>query len=136
MARGLVALPDRAAHALVLRDLDAWIRIQALGTLARTGIAAALVDGGTLDEIAARCDVADRELLAAVLRLGESVGEVRRARRTLRDPRPPASGDRRPVRRPRRRGRGGRHLRPRIYRALGDHLRGAPPPTTSTASVT
>lgn len=126
VARGVVALPDRAAHALILRDLDAWIRIQALGTLARTGIAAALVDGRTLEEIAARCDVADLDLLAAVLRLGEAVGEVRRR------------GGRYEIRGRRLRAVAGRSddlagvveeavtYDARIYRALGEHLRGAP----------
>lgn len=126
-ARAALRLPDRAAHALVVRDMDAWLRIQFLGVASRTGIAAALAAGATLDDVAAATGTVDRDLLASFLAVGVSLGEVRRKGdryridgRRLRA----VAGDRSP------------DLRglveeavaydSPIYLGLGEHLRGAP----------
>ncbi len=76
-ARGALAVPDRLAHIQMSRDLNAWIRIQFLGVVARSGIADALHGGATAEEIVDRCDVDDVELLSAVLDLGVALGELR-----------------------------------------------------------
>lgn len=75
VAREALRLPDRAARALVLRDLDGWLRLQFLGVAARTGVADALP--GTAAEVAERVGAVDVELLESFLRVGCALGEVR-----------------------------------------------------------
>lgn len=127
LAKSLIALPDRTSHALLLRDLDAWTRIEVLGMLSSAGIAGALVGGATLGQIADAAEVTDRELLAAVLALGVATGEVRQR------------GDRYEIRGRRLRAVTGRSvglagmveechlLSGPVYPRIADHLRGAPP---------
>lgn len=79
VARRAVAVPDRTAHALVLRDLDHYVRLQFLGVASQTGVAAALADGAaTQSSVAGRAGVVDGELLEALLELGVALGELRR----------------------------------------------------------
>lgn len=77
VARHALGLPDRAARALALRDLEAWLRMQFLGVASRTGIADALHGHPTLEEVAARAEVADIELLESFLAVGIALGELR-----------------------------------------------------------
>jgi 4-hydroxy-2,2'-bipyrrole-5-carbaldehyde O-methyltransferase len=81
-------LRHKRAHGLLARDFVRWLRVEFLGTAAATGVLAALVEPRTLDELAgalstggggsgdegAGCDAA---LLESLLRVGESVGELR-----------------------------------------------------------
>lgn len=78
IARHAVSMPDRAAHALVLRDLDAWLRLQFLGVASRAGVADSLRTASSLPEIAAAAHATDLELLEALLEVGVALGEVRR----------------------------------------------------------
>jgi hypothetical protein len=79
VARRAVAVPDRAAHALLLRDLDSYLRLQFLGVASQTGVARALADGATTQTaVATRAGIADGELLEAFLELGVALGELRR----------------------------------------------------------
>lgn len=68
IAREALALPDRLAHGLVLRDLDAWLRVQFLGIAGRTGIADTLTEEPTIHDLATRAGVVDVDLLATFLR--------------------------------------------------------------------
>lgn len=124
--RSLVRVPDGAAHGLLVKDLNAWMRLEFLGVMARTGLAEALRQPRTLDELRDETALADRDLLEGLLALGVSLREVR-------------------FRRGRYRARG-RRLRAisgsspdlrgmveelvvysnRVYAALDSHLRGAP----------
>lgn len=78
IARRAASVPDRTAHALVLRDLDAWLRLQFLGVASRSGVAKALSEPSSIAEIARTSDVDDAELLEALLEMGVALGEVRR----------------------------------------------------------
>ncbi len=124
--RSLVQVPDRTAHGLLVTDLNAWIRLEFLGVMARTGVAEALRRPRTLDELLHETALSDSDLLETVLALGISLREVR-------------------FRRGRYRARG-RRLRAmtgsspdlrgvveelvvyanRVYAAMDSHLRGAP----------
>ena len=75
--RSLARVPDRAAHGLLVKDLDTWIRLEFLGVMARTGVAEALRRPRTLDELFQETGLADADLLEAVLALGVSLREVR-----------------------------------------------------------
>lgn len=74
-------LRHKRAHGLLVRDFVSWLRVEFLGTAAATGVLAALVEPRTVDELA--CDLStddggcDPELLRSLLRVGESVGELR-----------------------------------------------------------
>lgn len=127
VVRQAVTLPDRAAHALVVRDVDSWLRLQFLGVASRLGIARALVHPSTTEEIAARTDARDVDLLEAFLQLGVGLGEVAH------------SGGRYRAKGRRLRAVAGRSEDLRglveelvaydspIYAHLGEHLGGAPP---------
>lgn len=78
IARAAASVPDRLAHALVLRDLDAWLRLQFLGVASRTGVAGALSRPSSVDAIATTAGVYDTALLEALLEVGVALGEVRR----------------------------------------------------------
>lgn len=66
-----IGLPDRVAHGLILRDLNAWLRLQFLGVAARTGIAK------TLPCTAAELAFKDTDLALSLLRLGVALGELK-----------------------------------------------------------
>jgi SAM-dependent methyltransferase len=70
-------LRHKRAHALLLRDFSAWLRVEFLGTAAATGVLAALTEPRTVDDLAAALDVRDRGLLESLLAVGDAVGEVR-----------------------------------------------------------
>ncbi len=70
-------LRHKRAHALLLRDFTSWLRVEFLGTAAAAGVLAALERPHTVDELAAALGVQDQGLLASLLAVGESVGEVR-----------------------------------------------------------
>jgi SAM-dependent methyltransferase len=74
-------LRHKRAHGLLARDFVSWLRVEFLGTAAATGVLAALVRARTVDELATALGVTDAGLLEALLRVGESVGELRRDRR-------------------------------------------------------
>lgn len=126
VTRHALSMPDRAARALVLRDVDHWLRLQFLGVASRTGIAPALVEPATIEAVAARADVTDLELLEAFLQVGVALGELRFGRGRYR-----IKG-----RRLRAVALGPTDLRGRVeelvavdspvYAQLSDHLRGAP----------
>ena len=78
MLRHLVGLPHRLGRAAVLRDLDAWLRLQFLGVTSRAGLARELATSpGTAQEIAGRARLSDVELVESLLWLGVALGEVR-----------------------------------------------------------
>ncbi len=81
VARSAFHLRHKRAHGLLARDFVSWLRIEFLGTAARTGVLAALVRARTVDELAVALGVSDAGLLESLLRVGESVGELRRDRR-------------------------------------------------------
>jgi 4-hydroxy-2,2'-bipyrrole-5-carbaldehyde O-methyltransferase len=66
-----LGLPDRVAHGLIARDLNAWLRLQFLGVAARTGIAKALPC------TAAQLAFKDTDLALSFLRLGVALGELK-----------------------------------------------------------
>lgn len=127
VGRSIVSAPDRTAHALVLRDLNSWLRLEFLGVASRVGIADALDRPRTLEQVADVAHITDVGLLEAFLQLGVALGEVRFGR------------DRYEI--------GGRRLRAvagesvdlrglveevvtydsPIYTSVGEHLRGLPP---------
>lgn len=127
IARSLVRLPDRAAHGLLIRDLNTWVRVEFLGVMAHTGIAEALRRPRTLGELLDDTGASDSDLLEALLGLGISLREIR-----LRSGRYHARG---------RRLRAMTGSSPavrafaeelivygnRVYTAFDAHLRGAPP---------
>jgi SAM-dependent methyltransferase len=79
VVRQLVRTPDRAAHGLLLRDIDRYLRLQFLGVASRSGIAAALTGGASRrGEIATRAGVVDSDVLEAFLELGVALGELRK----------------------------------------------------------
>lgn len=124
--RSLVRVPDRAAHGLIVKDLNAWIRLEFLGVMARTRVAEALRRPRTLDELLDETGLTDADLLEALLALGISLREVR-----VRHGRYRASG-----RRLRAIAASSPDLRGiteelvefanRAYAAMDSHLRGAP----------
>ena len=69
-------LRHKRAHGLLARDFVSWLRVELLGTAAATGVLAALVEPRTVDELADELGVTDPALLDALLRVGESVGEL------------------------------------------------------------
>ena len=69
-------LRHKRAHALLARDFVSWLRIEFLGTAAATGVLAALAEPRSEEELTAELGVTDPALLGALLRLGESVGEL------------------------------------------------------------
>jgi SAM-dependent methyltransferase len=75
--RRLVRVPDGAAHGLLVKDLNAWMRLEFLGVMARTGLAEALRQPRTLDDLLGETALSDRALLEALLGLGISLREVR-----------------------------------------------------------
>jgi SAM-dependent methyltransferase len=70
-------LRHKRAHGLLVRDFVSWLRVEFLGTAATTGVLAALGRARTVDELATALGVTDAELLGSLLRVGESVGELR-----------------------------------------------------------
>lgn len=74
-------LRHKRAHGLLVRDFVSWLRVEFLGTAASTGVLAALVRPRTDLDLAAELGVTDEGLLESLLRVGESVGELRRDRR-------------------------------------------------------
>ena len=77
IGRGLLTLPDRTAHGLIIRELDTWIRLEFLGLMVRSGVADAMAKPRTTAEIANQTDITDHDLLEAVLALGVSLRELR-----------------------------------------------------------
>jgi SAM-dependent methyltransferase len=69
-------LRHKRAHALLARDFVGWLRFEFLGTAAATGVLAALVEPRTEEGLADELGVIDKALLGALLRVGESVGEL------------------------------------------------------------
>ena len=69
-------LRHKRAHGLLVRDFVGWLRVEFLGTAAATGVLAALVEPRSTAELADDLGVADDALLASLLRVGESVGEL------------------------------------------------------------
>ena len=112
---------------MIIRDLHTWVRLEFLGVMARSGVAGALAEPRTIDDVADRTGIVDRELLAALLDLGVSLRElrVRRGRYSVRGRRMRAIVGASP------------DLRGvveelvvydnAVYAALDSHLRGAPP---------
>ncbi len=127
IGRQVLSIPDRTAHALLVRELNVWLRLQFLGIAVRTGVAAALAAPATIGSIAQRARITDLDLLEAFLQLGVALREVRE-----RDGRFEIAGRR-------LRAVAGRSVDLRglveevvaydspIYLNLGDHLRGAGP---------
>jgi SAM-dependent methyltransferase len=127
IVRSLVRVPDSVAHGLLVKDVNAWIRVEFLGVMARTGLAEALRRPRTLEELLEETGLSDRDLLEALLALGLSLRELRFRNRRYRAR--------------------GRRLRAitgsspdlrgvveelavygnRVYAAMDSHLRGAPP---------
>jgi SAM-dependent methyltransferase len=70
-------LPNKLGHVLVLRDLGAWLRIEFLGAAARTGLLAELARPRRDAELSSGVEDAGG-LRAALLQLGESLGEISR----------------------------------------------------------
>jgi SAM-dependent methyltransferase len=79
-ARAARRLPHKRAHERLRRDFTSWLRVEFLGTAASTGVLDALTEAGSADELARRLGVTDVGLLEALLRVGESVGELARGR--------------------------------------------------------
>jgi SAM-dependent methyltransferase len=78
LARTGLRLRHKRAHALLVRDFVSWLRVQFLGTAARTGVLAALGGGPRgLDDLADDLG-ADRDLLGSLLEVGVAVRELRR----------------------------------------------------------
>ena len=75
--RSLFRMADGDAHGLIVKDLDAWLRLEFLGVAARTGLAEALRHPRTLDELLDETALTDSDLLEALLALGISLREVR-----------------------------------------------------------
>jgi SAM-dependent methyltransferase len=71
-------LRHKRAHALLARDFVSWLRVEFLGTAARAGVLEALLEPRTVDELAGTVGASNAGLLEALLRAGESVGEVAR----------------------------------------------------------
>jgi SAM-dependent methyltransferase len=76
VGRQAVSLPDRAAHALLIRDLNGWLRLEFVGVASRTGIVDALAEPATVESIAARAGITDVDLLEALLQLGVALREL------------------------------------------------------------
>ena len=76
IVRSVVTSPDRVAHGLIIKDLDAWVRLEFLGVMAQTGLAASLGTPRTLDDLIEETGATDRGLLEALLALGTSLREV------------------------------------------------------------
>jgi 4-hydroxy-2,2'-bipyrrole-5-carbaldehyde O-methyltransferase len=80
-ARTGLRLRHKRAHGLLVRDFGGWLRVEFLGSAARTGLLAALGRGArTLDDLADALGGADRDLLASLLEVGVAVGVLRRSR--------------------------------------------------------
>jgi len=69
-------LRHKRAHALLARDFLSWLRFEFLGTAAATGVLDALVEPRSTAELADELGVTDPALLTALLRVGQSVGEL------------------------------------------------------------
>lgn len=80
IGRGVFSVPNRVAHALIVRELHSWIRLEFLGVVARSGIADALAEPRNTEEILEQTRISDGELLAALLELGVSLRELRERR--------------------------------------------------------
>lgn len=127
IGRSIVSIPDRTAHALALRDLNSWLRLEFLGVASRVGIADVLDSPSTLEQVAEGADIADAGLLVAFLQLGVALGELRLRR------------DRYEIKGRRLRAIAGQSVDLRglvegvvtydspIYISVGEHLRGLPP---------
>jgi SAM-dependent methyltransferase len=71
-------LRHKRAHGLLVRDFVGWLRVEFLGSAARTGLLDALSPGPrSLDELAAALGSTDRDLLASLLEVGVAVGVLR-----------------------------------------------------------
>jgi SAM-dependent methyltransferase len=81
VARSVFHLRHKRAHGQLARDFVSWLRVEFLGTAAETGVLAALVRAQTVEDLATDLGVTDASLLESLLRVGESVGELRRDRR-------------------------------------------------------
>lgn len=79
IGRGLLSMPDRGAHGLIIRELDSWIRLEFLGVMVHSGVADALAQPRTAEEIISETATADHELLEALLALGVSLRELRKS---------------------------------------------------------
>lgn len=73
-----LGMRHQVGRALVLRDLQAIVRMGALGAMARSGLADALQRPGTASDLAGRAGCSDVELTGALLELGVALREVRR----------------------------------------------------------
>lgn len=76
ISRALLAIPDRLAHGLIVREIDTWTRLEFLGVMARSGVADALDQPRTSADIQQRSGVTDGELLDALLALGVALREL------------------------------------------------------------
>jgi hypothetical protein len=84
IASQFARLPDRAAHALVFKDVNRWLRVEFLGIACRTGLAKKLGRWSTVEELAVAIGGTDTELLEALLEVGVSLGEVAKRGRVYR----------------------------------------------------
>ncbi|HEX6568650.1 MAG TPA: hypothetical protein VF015_05775, partial [Acidimicrobiales bacterium] len=70
-------LRHKRAHALLVRDFVSWLRVEFLGTAAATGVLDGLLEPRSAAELGRDLEVVDQRLLEALLRVGESIGELR-----------------------------------------------------------
>lgn len=86
IGRGLLRVSDPVAHGLIVRELDTWVRLEFLGVMARSGVADALKEPATLEDVTDRTGIQDQQLLEALLALGLSLRElrIRRGRYSIR----------------------------------------------------
>ena len=128
LLRTALRLPRKGAQIRLLRDLNAWLRVEFLGAASHLGIAKALATPLTTEEITQQLGYRDTDLLNSFLELGASLRQLRRrgARWELRGSRlralPDADLD----------GMAGMleevvTYEADVYRRLGDRLRGEPP---------
>jgi SAM-dependent methyltransferase len=126
--RAVLRLRHVRGRLLVARDLQAFLRMECLGTLVRSGLAGALGTPGTAADLAARAGLTDVELTTALLDTGVAFRLVRRRGATYAGRgarlRTVASG-----RAPDAAGMSEEAVAydAPIYAGLVDHLRGAPP---------
>lgn len=80
ISRGLSSVPDRLAHGSIIWELDTWIRLEFLGVMARSGIADALLEPLSTEDLLERTGITDSGLLTALLELGVSLRELRERR--------------------------------------------------------
>ncbi|MGH9023282.1 MAG: class I SAM-dependent methyltransferase, partial [Acidimicrobiia bacterium] len=77
-AVGGLRLPHKLAHVLVAQDLLAAVRVQFLATACQLGLLVEVRSPASPTTLAARLGISNTSLLAALLDVGVSVGELRR----------------------------------------------------------